>query len=760
MNNSMKTGQKTKRRNRAIRMTSRSVFPVVCMGQMNRRTWTDVRLMPSVVFVITFTLFLSSQTFAYTLSGQVINILENAPIEGTLVNLGDLETRTNEEGRYSFEIENGSYSIEVSDNRTNWNNYLSQIQVDGNMTADIEMIPITVNLDFVRHHYLGGGWSTQTTLYRRWRELPIPYYIDTETAPADRREAMIEAVNTTITDWEDSTGLDLFEEVFESTIDNYGVDFRATDGMNRFSDVTYDIVEHESFGRIYYYDTGIVHLSHGGTGFNRGVPPHEVGHALGLEHTNAAGHLMSEGGNVLFISRLEADLIRAVYSMTTPCNFLVYNPQTLVFATPNNGDNYSLDELSRLSNGNVEGRYPNYVVSTLIISILDSLTITRGSKLRFRESFLKDSGIKTFGKLFATGTIDQPVLFTAINPDSGWGEIEATTYDQRYQPELKLSYCSVMFGGRVGGKNISVNNCFFSQNRYLLRIGSSGKAEVTNNFFIGRGGVHVVVGGDSDTIKIRNNIMIFRGNEGDCDGSHAIFIENSAFSPENRENLIQNNLINGFWSGIAISRPHDNHATIKNNIIMHNNVGINASTGRQVVYDCDYNNYYANERDLYDIRRGDHDVYADPLVLNIVESNFRLDDNSPCIDSGDPEIRDPDGSRSDIGAFGGPLGDWTPLSVDQNIDFDPMPDDFEVLQNYPNPFNNYTRIEFVLPSSKIVSLQIFDVVGRQNQNLKIGKMQPGQHSFTFDATNLSSGIYLYRVHYGNDSKIRPMILLR
>jgi hypothetical protein len=48
-------------------------------------------------------------------------------------------------------------------------------------------------------------------------------------------------------------------------------------------------------------------------------------------------------------------------------------------------------------------------------------------------------------------------------------------------------------------------------------------------------------------------------------------------------------------------------------------------------------------------------AFVDPLA-----GDFRLTDDSPCRDAGDPDATDPDGSRADIGAFGGPDGDWIP----------------------------------------------------------------------------------------------------
>ena len=77
--------------------------------------------------------------------------------------------------------------------------------------------------------------------------------------------------------------------------------------------------------------------------------------------------------------------------------------------------------------------------------------------------------------------------------------------------------------------------------------------------------------------------------------------------------------------------------------------------------------------------------------------------------------------------------------------FGRLPRVYALSQNYPNPFNPTTMIEFDLPRRSNVSIVVFDVLGRQVERLVHDVRDAGRHSISFDASQVSSGVYFYRL---------------
>jgi photosystem II stability/assembly factor-like uncharacterized protein len=102
------------------------------------------------------------------------------------------------------------------------------------------------------------------------------------------------------------------------------------------------------------------------------------------------------------------------------------------------------------------------------------------------------------------------------------------------------------------------------------------------------------------------------------------------------------------------------------------------------------------------------------------------------------------------GIFRRPRAEFTSIiKIDNNT-----PDNFRLYQNYPNPFNPTTKIKFDIPpfgkggrglSSGGVSLKVYDITGREIKTLVNDQLQPGTYEVTFNGSNLSSGIYFYRL---------------
>jgi beta-N-acetylhexosaminidase len=89
-----------------------------------------------------------------------------------------------------------------------------------------------------------------------------------------------------------------------------------------------------------------------------------------------------------------------------------------------------------------------------------------------------------------------------------------------------------------------------------------------------------------------------------------------------------------------------------------------------------------------------------------------------------------------------------------------IPSESMLFANYPNPFNGGTVIRYKLHLSENVSLKIYDVLGQEVVNVVREEQQAGDYSVIFNATNLSSGIYFYRLKAGNFSSVKKMLLVK
>ena len=89
-----------------------------------------------------------------------------------------------------------------------------------------------------------------------------------------------------------------------------------------------------------------------------------------------------------------------------------------------------------------------------------------------------------------------------------------------------------------------------------------------------------------------------------------------------------------------------------------------------------------------------------------------------------------------------------------------MPEQISLSQNYPNPFNPVTRITFDLPNSGFTTLKVYDMLGRKVADLVSRNMMSGEHTVNFDASKLSSGIYIYQLKMGDVSLTKRMTLIK
>lgn len=103
-------------------------------------------------------------------------------------------------------------------------------------------------------------------------------------------------------------------------------------------------------------------------------------------------------------------------------------------------------------------------------------------------------------------------------------------------------------------------------------------------------------------------------------------------------------------------------------------------------------------------------------------------------------------------------GSYSPIGVKNSNSNTPK--DYSLSQNYPNPFNPQTNIKFSLPKREYLTLKVYNMLGVEVKTLAVGVHNAGEYNLIFDGSNLSSGIYFYRLAAGEFTKTRKMMLVK
>ncbi|KUG24848.1 hypothetical protein ASZ90_005341 [hydrocarbon metagenome] len=89
-----------------------------------------------------------------------------------------------------------------------------------------------------------------------------------------------------------------------------------------------------------------------------------------------------------------------------------------------------------------------------------------------------------------------------------------------------------------------------------------------------------------------------------------------------------------------------------------------------------------------------------------------------------------------------------------------VPHEYVLKQNYPNPFNPNTTIEFEISKPSQVKLLVYDSIGNLIKTLANNYLHSGRHGYLFDGSNLSSGVYFYKIQIDNQIETKSMVLLK
>jgi hypothetical protein len=163
-----------------------------------------------------------------------------------------------------------------------------------------------------------------------------------------------------------------------------------------------------------------------------------------------------------------------------------------------------------------------------------------------------------------------------------------------------------------------------------------------------------------------------------------------------------------------------------------------------------------NEATLYNLEVDDNSGFPSPLhdieveCCNVTLGNFQ--DYTPYY----WRLR-----AKDCGDY----GEWSETVAFNITTFadegkDPVPGRFELTQNFPNPFNPSTEIQFSLPRSEFVTIRVFSTLGDQVDELVSAHFDAGTYSISWNAADLASGVYFYRISAGDFVQTRRALLVK
>lgn len=159
-------------------------------------------------------------------------------------------------------------------------------------------------------------------------------------------------------------------------------------------------------------------------------------------------------------------------------------------------------------------------------------------------------------------------------------------------------------------------------------------------------------------------------------------------------------------------------------------------------------------------------ISQDPLFVDASNSNFNLQNNSPCIDKGIPFFKYNSDTLVNMSRaeYYGPAPDIGAYEAGYNSDVETQKDylinRFRLSQNYPNPFNATTTFSYRLPEESIVRLTIYDITGRLVETLVSEKQPAGYYHVSWDAGKVGSGVYIYRIDAGEFHDIKKCVVMK
>jgi len=151
-----------------------------------------------------------------------------------------------------------------------------------------------------------------------------------------------------------------------------------------------------------------------------------------------------------------------------------------------------------------------------------------------------------------------------------------------------------------------------------------------------------------------------------------------------------------------------------------------------------------------------YNIFLDPAFVDPGARNFHIQFGSACIDAGDSILPfDPDSTIGDIGVH---YYDQNQPAVKQPNAHQPT--EFRLYPNYPNPFNSSTVLRYSIPQSGRISVIVYNIMGQRVAALYDGMQESGVHRITWDASQVSSGVYFCRMEAGEFLQTSKLLLLK
>ena len=343
--------------------------------------------------------------------------------------------------------------------------------------------------------------------------------------------------------------------------------------------------------------------------------------------------------------------------------------------------------------------------------------------------------------------------------------------------------------GCVNCPNAIVSNNIFVKNRgayAAVAFVSNSKGIISGNIIsdnvstVIAGGILIdcAISSGSTSPLIENNIIIH--NQAPLGGGVACYIN---ANPVLINNTIAHN-IGGSGGGIYC---HNSNPILINNILF----GNSATSAGQQVFIMDngsdpiflYNDIQGGKDEFGGtgaganyIGRYENNIDFDPSFRDTASGDYSLLVYSRCIGAGIDSVEvdgnwycapkfckmgvprpSPDTSMPDIGACESLLGSPLFVGVKQETT---NPSEFFIYQNYPNPFNPTTNFEFRISNFGLVTLKIYDILGREIETLVNEEKSEGTYEVTWNAANLPSGVYFYQLKAGTFTATKKLLLLK